>query len=87
MAEQSVQNALGAAVRARREELGLLQSECARRAGVSVTSLSLIENGRKGARFVTFWALASALELEPAELARRVGGMLLALGGGARSTS
>lgn len=41
---------IGAAIRARRKELGLLQAEVAMQSGITSATLSAIENGKETAR-------------------------------------
>jgi y4mF family transcriptional regulator len=41
---------LGAAIRARRKELGLLQADLAMQSGITPATLSAIENGKETAR-------------------------------------
>ena len=54
----------GAAIRTRRTELGLTQTECARLAGVSRPYLSQLENGdRDRVRTPTYQRLCVALRL------------------------
>jgi len=54
------------ALRARREELGLSLRELARRAGLSASYLSLVENGKRSPDVEAAGALAAALELPAA---------------------
>lgn len=67
------QPALGAAVRARRQEpdLDLSQDALAAKAGVSVSHLSRLENGEVNPTWGTMRQIAAALELSVAELAAR----------------
>jgi transcriptional regulator with XRE-family HTH domain/CheY-like chemotaxis protein len=78
----------GAAVRRAREELGLSRKELARRAGLSYSYLSELENGAKSASSETYLAIAEALGMRPSQLVARSEGPLdygrlsLALGDG-----
>ena len=56
----------GAAIARLRRMRGLSQRDCADRAGISVTFLSLLENGRKQASVDTLNALAEALDVPTA---------------------
>jgi transcriptional regulator with XRE-family HTH domain len=59
---------IGAAIRSRRETLGLSQAKLASRAGMVRTSLTMIENGAQGILVHQLLTLAAALRLSPAEL-------------------
>jgi HTH-type transcriptional regulator / antitoxin HipB len=54
----------GFALRQRRRELGLTQSEVAERAGVRTATVSVVENGDPGTKLSTVFALLVALDLE-----------------------
>jgi HTH-type transcriptional regulator / antitoxin HipB len=55
---------LGLALRQRRRELGLTQTQVAERAGVRAATVSAVENGDPGAKLSTIFALLIALDLE-----------------------
>lgn len=54
----------GLALRQRRRELGLTQSQVAERAGVRTATVSAVENGDPGTKLSTAFALLVALDLE-----------------------
>ena len=54
----------GLALRQRRRELGLTQSQVAERAGVRTATVSAVENGDPGTKLSTVFALLAALDLE-----------------------
>lgn len=58
----------GAALRTRREELGLNIAECAAKAGITRGYLNQLELGhRRRARPPTYMALRTALQLDPTD--------------------
>lgn len=59
---------IAAAVRRKREQLGLTLSELARRAQVGKSTLSQLESGLGNPSLETMWALATALEVPIAQL-------------------
>jgi transcriptional regulator with XRE-family HTH domain len=59
---------LGAAIRQRREGLGLSQARLADRAGLVRTSVTMIENGAQSILVHQLMSLAAALRVTPAEL-------------------
>ena len=61
---------IGAQLRRERERALLTQDELATRAGVGVTTINRIENGRVEPHFRTIRKLAKALAVDPAELVR-----------------
>jgi len=61
-------DALGEALRSRREELGLSLRAAAERAGISPAHLSEVERGRKEPSLAKLAALSGALETTPGEL-------------------
>ncbi len=65
--DQRVQ-AFGAAVRARREELGLSQEALGYRAKVHRTYVSDVERGARNPTVKVIWKLADALETQPSAL-------------------
>lgn len=65
-----LQSALGRAVRARRERLGLRQDELAARSGMRASYLWCIEKGRNAVTLSTLQRVARALGCEPSELLR-----------------
>ena len=60
--------AFGAAVRSRREELGLSQEALGYRAGLHRTFISDIERGRRNPTVKVIWKLARALDTGPSAL-------------------
>jgi len=58
----------GRLVMAHRKRAALTQEELAERAGVSVDTISKIEVGATGARFPMIERIATALNVDPAEL-------------------
>lgn len=58
----------GRLVTAHRRRLGFTQEQLAEHAGVSVDTISKIEVGATGARFPMIARIASALQVDPAEL-------------------
>lgn len=65
MASAATPKAIAAAVRARREELGLTQQEVAASAEVSVSAIQSTEAGRFTGRPYTLRKIATALGLDP----------------------
>src|SRR4051812_10891633 len=59
---------VGRRVRALRHERGLSITEAAKKAGISIGTLSQIERGITSLRVRTLWPLAAALEAEPGQL-------------------
>ncbi len=55
---------LGLALRQRRRELGLTQSQIAERAGLRTATVSVVENGDPGVKLSTIFTLLVALDLE-----------------------
>lgn len=68
---ENPQPALGAAIRAIRDERDLKQLDVAEDAGLTVAHLSKIETGKVNPTWSTVAALASALGVTVAELAER----------------
>lgn len=62
-------NTIGEHIREARERAVLNQGELAQAAGISRSSLSMIENGHKQPRMTTIRKIAQALGLPPSELA------------------
>ncbi len=60
--------AFGAAVRLRREELGISQEALGYKAHVHRTYVSDVERGARNPTFKVIWKLAAALETEPSAL-------------------
>jgi transcriptional regulator with XRE-family HTH domain len=58
-----IRERFGFAVRARREELGLIQEDLAEKAGIHRTYLSDIERGSRNVSIVNIERLAAALDL------------------------
>lgn len=65
---QAILKIIGRNVEARRQELGLSQSEAAHAAGISRHTLCDIEQGKKNFRYLTIEAIAQALDTTFAEL-------------------
>lgn len=61
---------LGEQVRSRRLERGLSQEQLSEKAGLDRTYVSSLESGKRNPAFSTLIKLASALEVELAELVR-----------------
>ena len=55
---------LGLALRQRRSDLALTQTQVAERAGIRVATVSAVENGDPGTKASTVFALLLALDLE-----------------------
>lgn len=53
---------LGAALRARREALGITQAEVGRRCGMHATFVASVERGERNVSFLTLRRIVSALE-------------------------
>ncbi|MFG6412713.1 helix-turn-helix domain-containing protein [Roseateles sp. DC23W] len=64
--------ALGAALKERRNELGLTQEDVAGAAGIDRPYVTLIESARKQPTISVLWRLAVALDLTPSEFAGRI---------------
>jgi transcriptional regulator with XRE-family HTH domain len=62
------QQALGAAVRARRQELGLIQEQLSLRSDLHQRWISNVETGRRNASYGSLRKLAAALELSASQL-------------------
>ena len=69
---QTLVDALGVEVKARRLELGWTQEDLAGRAEIDRPYISLIEVGRKQPTLSVLYLLASALEMPFAEFAQRI---------------
>ncbi len=67
----SLQAALGRAVKARREELGLTQEQIALRGDLQQRWISNVETGKRDLRYSSLRRLAPLLELTMAELMGR----------------
>ena len=64
--------ALGLALRQRRQELELTQEDVAGAAEIDRPYVTLIEAARKQPTISVLWKLAAAIELTPAEFAERI---------------
>jgi transcriptional regulator with XRE-family HTH domain len=64
---------LGANVRRHRLAAGLTQEQLSDRAGLHLTEISRIENGRRDPQLATIVTVADALEIAPAELLAGIG--------------
>lgn len=65
------QAALGLAVKARREELGLTQEKLDLRSGLHQRWISNVENGKRNPSYASLRRLASGLDLSASELIAR----------------
>lgn len=70
-ASPAFQAALGAAVKARREELGLTQEAVALRAELHQRWLSNVENGKRNPSYASLRRLAAGLDLSVSDLIAR----------------
>lgn len=70
----NLQRMFGAAVRARREALGISQEELASRAGVHRTYVGDIERGLRNVSLKNIHRLAAGLGCRASELLREAGG-------------
>lgn len=70
-AAPALQIALGRAVKARREELGLTQEQVALRGDLQQRWISNIETGKRNPSYASLRRLAALLELSTSELIRR----------------
>ncbi|HEX8085236.1 MAG TPA: helix-turn-helix transcriptional regulator [Solirubrobacteraceae bacterium] len=73
MEAPEVKAAVGAALRARRVELGLSQDALAARAGINRTYISSAERGLRNLSLVNLVRLARALDIPAAGLLERAG--------------
>jgi transcriptional regulator with XRE-family HTH domain len=64
--------ALGAALKERRNELGLTQEDVASAAGIDRPFVTLIESARKQPTISVLWRLSTAVDLTPADFAGRI---------------
>jgi len=64
--------ALAAALKERRNELGLTQEDVAGAAGIDRPYVTLIEAARKQPTISVLWRLAVAIDLAPQEFAERI---------------
>jgi transcriptional regulator with XRE-family HTH domain len=64
--------ALGAALKERRNELGLSQEDVAGAAGIDRPYVTLIEAARKQPTISVLWRLAVAIDLTPQDFAGRI---------------
>jgi len=70
-AAPTFQAALGQAVKARRQELGLTQEQLANDSGLHQRWISNIENGKRNPSYASLRRLATGLELSASELIAR----------------
>jgi transcriptional regulator with XRE-family HTH domain len=70
-AAPAFQRALGAAVKARREELELTQEQLYLRTEIQARYISNVENGKRNPSYASLRRLAAALNLTAAELIAR----------------
>ncbi len=68
MDEKELQARFGSLVAAHRRRAGKTQEQLASDAGLSVDMITRIEGGRSGARFPSLAKIATALDVDPAEL-------------------
>lgn len=73
-ASPAFQSALGSAVKARREELGLTQEALALRADLHQRWISNVENGKRNPSYASLRRLAAGLELSASQLLARAEG-------------
>jgi transcriptional regulator with XRE-family HTH domain len=64
--------ALGIALKERRNELGLTQEDVAGEAEIDRPFVTLIESARKQPTISVLWKLATAVQLTPAEFVMRI---------------
>lgn len=64
--------ALGTALKERRNELGLTQEDVAGAAEIDRPFITMIESAKKQPTVSVFWKLAAALQLSPSDLADRI---------------
>lgn len=64
--------ALGTALKERRNELGLTQEDVAGAAEIDRPFITMIESAKKQPTVSVFWKLATALQLSPSDFADRV---------------
>ena len=69
---QFQKEAVGATIRALRQERHLSQEVLSGLAGMARTHLTMIECGTKQPNLETIWRLADALDLRPSELVQRI---------------
>jgi transcriptional regulator with XRE-family HTH domain len=62
----------GAALKAAREEAGLLQAQLAEKANLDSSYLSPLENNRKSPTLTTYFRLCQVLGIKPSALMKRV---------------
>jgi transcriptional regulator with XRE-family HTH domain len=62
----------GAALKSVREEIGMLQSELAKRAELDPSYISLLENNRKSPTLTVYFRLCNVLGVSPSDLMKRV---------------
>ncbi len=65
-------HALGAALKERRNELGLTQEDVASAAGIDRPYVTLIEAARKQPTISVLWRLSVAVDLAPPDFAARI---------------
>ena len=70
-ASPAFQHALGTAVKARRQELGLTQEQLANDSGLHQRWLSNVETGKRNPSYSSLRRLAASLELSASELIAR----------------
>jgi transcriptional regulator with XRE-family HTH domain len=70
-ASPAFQAALGTAVKARRQELGLTQEQLANDSGLHQRWISNVETGKRNPSYSSLRRLAASLELSAAELIAR----------------
>ncbi len=69
--EPEFQRALGAAVRARREELGLTQEQLRLESGIHQRYISNVETGKRNPSYGSLRRIAEALQMRTSELVAR----------------
>lgn len=64
----SIQSALGAAIRAKRESLAVSQEELAARCGLHRTYIGSVERGERNITLINLWRVSLALGVAPSGL-------------------
>lgn len=67
MSEEMTRGGFSSKLKIKRAEMGLTQSSLAKKAGLSVTTVNFIENGKIKPQLKTIVALATALGEDPSD--------------------
>ena len=70
MSRERLQEMMAVAIRTRRQQIGLTQSELARRIGTGRPLVARVENGRHELTMGTLYRYATALQCVPSEIVR-----------------